>query len=140
MRGSMRERRPGHRQLRIFEGTDPLTGKKRYRAHYFRGGKRAAQKQLALLVAEVDCSTSARGSRRWRHGSVTETRQRSRSTVISCLVPTSERRSLWFRRSGSSAMPNRRGLRTTRAAQPAQRPAMAVTPPSYALGLDRYGY
>ncbi|HVE45339.1 MAG TPA: hypothetical protein VNA57_01145 [Acidimicrobiales bacterium] len=54
MRGSMRERRPGYWQLRVYEGADPLTGKKRYRTQYFRGGKRAAQKQLALLVTEVD--------------------------------------------------------------------------------------
>ncbi|MGH9244278.1 MAG: tyrosine-type recombinase/integrase [Acidimicrobiales bacterium] len=38
----------------MYEGTDPLPGKKRYRTQYVRGGKRAAQKQLALLVTEVD--------------------------------------------------------------------------------------
>ena len=54
MRGSLRERSPGYWQLRVFEGTDPLTGKKRYRTRYFNGGKRAAQRQLALLLAEVD--------------------------------------------------------------------------------------
>lgn len=54
MRGSMRERRPGYWQLRVFEGTDPLTGKKRYRTRYVRGGKRAASKELTRLVAEVD--------------------------------------------------------------------------------------
>src|SRR4051812_8336617 len=54
MRGSMRERSPGNWQLRVFDGTDPLTGKKRYRTQYVRGGKRAAQKQLAVLVTEVD--------------------------------------------------------------------------------------
>src|SRR5437764_15488567 len=54
MKGSMRERRPGHWQLRVFEGTDPVTGKKRYRTRSFQGGKRAAQRELALLVTEVD--------------------------------------------------------------------------------------
>ena len=54
MRGSMRERTPGYWQLRVFEGVDPISGKKRYRTRSVRGGKRVAQKQLALLVAEVD--------------------------------------------------------------------------------------
>lgn len=54
MRGSMRERRPGYWQLRVFEGADPVTGKKRYRTQYVRGGKRLAQKQLAAMVTEVD--------------------------------------------------------------------------------------
>lgn len=31
MRGSMRERSPGYWQLRVYEGTDPVSGKKRYR-------------------------------------------------------------------------------------------------------------
>lgn len=53
MKGSMRERKPDHWQLRVYEGADPLTGKKRYRTQYVRGGKRAAQKQLALMVTEV---------------------------------------------------------------------------------------
>ena len=59
MKGSMRERTPGYWQLRVFEGTDPLTGKKRYRTQSFRGGKRAAQKQLAHLVTEVDAGVVA---------------------------------------------------------------------------------
>lgn len=54
MRGSMRERSPGYWQLRVFEGTDPVTGKRLYRAKYVRGGKRTAQSQLAILVAEVN--------------------------------------------------------------------------------------
>jgi len=54
MRGSMREKRPGYWQLRVFEGADPVTGKKRYRTQYVRGGKRLAQKQLAVMVTEVD--------------------------------------------------------------------------------------
>lgn len=49
----MRERTPGYWQLRVYDGIDPLTGKKRYRTQYVRGGKRAAQKQLAVLVTEV---------------------------------------------------------------------------------------
>lgn len=54
MRGSMRERSPGYWQLRVYEGTDPVSGKKRYRTRAFRGGKREASRELARLVAEVD--------------------------------------------------------------------------------------
>ena len=55
----MRERRPGYWQLRVFEGVDPVTGQKRYRNRYFRGGKREAQRQLAALVTEVDSGVVA---------------------------------------------------------------------------------
>lgn len=48
MRGSMRERSPGCWQLRVVEGVDPVSGQKRYRKQYFRGGKREAQRQPAL--------------------------------------------------------------------------------------------
>lgn len=58
MRGSMRERSPGNWQLRVFEGTDPVSGKKRYRTRAFRGGKREASRELARLVAEVDGGVS----------------------------------------------------------------------------------
>lgn len=54
MRGSMRERSPGYWQLRVYEGTDPVSGKKRYRTRAFRGGKREASRELTRLVAEVD--------------------------------------------------------------------------------------
>jgi integrase len=50
----MRERTSGYWQLRVFERTDPISGKKRYRTRMFRGGKRAASKELARLVSEVD--------------------------------------------------------------------------------------
>ena len=55
----MRERTPGYWQLRVFEGVDPVTGQKRYRNQYFRGGKREAQRQLAALVTEVDTGVVA---------------------------------------------------------------------------------
>ncbi|MDP8974509.1 MAG: hypothetical protein M3N45_15410, partial [Actinomycetota bacterium] len=63
MKGSMRQRSPGYWQLRVFEGADPLTGKKRYRTEYIRGGKRAAQTALAALVAEVDAGVVAPSSK-----------------------------------------------------------------------------
>ncbi len=50
----MRERSPGNWQLRVFEGTDPVSGKKRYRTRSFQGGKRAASKELTRFVAAVD--------------------------------------------------------------------------------------
>jgi integrase len=54
VKGSMRERRPGYWQLRVFEGADPLTGKKQYRTKAFRGTKRQAQSELAALVSQVN--------------------------------------------------------------------------------------
>ena len=59
----MRQRSPGYWQLRVFEGADPLTGKKRYRTEYVRGGKRDAQTALAALVAEVDAGVVAPSSK-----------------------------------------------------------------------------
>lgn len=50
MRGSLRERKPGVYELRVFLGPDPLTGAKRYRSKTFRGGKRAAQTALSEMV------------------------------------------------------------------------------------------
>ncbi len=41
-------------QLRVFAGRDPVTGRKRWVAKTVRGGKRAAQRELANLIAEVD--------------------------------------------------------------------------------------
>ncbi len=54
MSGSLRQRSPGTWQLRVFEGVDEISGKKRYRSKTFRGTKREAQKALNALVAEVD--------------------------------------------------------------------------------------
>jgi integrase len=59
MRGSMREQRPGYWQLRVAQGTDPLSGRKRYRTKGFRGSKREAQRALAALVIEVDQGRTA---------------------------------------------------------------------------------
>jgi hypothetical protein len=42
----MGERSFGYWELRVFEGTNPLTGKKRCRTQYVRGGKRAARSSL----------------------------------------------------------------------------------------------
>ena len=49
----MRERAPGHWQLRAFAGPDPVTGKPRQVSRTFTGSERAAAKALSALVAEV---------------------------------------------------------------------------------------
>ena len=54
MRGSLRERRPGVWQLRIYLGPDPVTGKHRYVARQVKGGKRDAQRDLARFVTEAE--------------------------------------------------------------------------------------
>jgi len=56
----MRERSPGHWQLRAFSGYDPVTGKPRQAARTFRGTERAAAKALSALVAEVEAGTFKR--------------------------------------------------------------------------------
>src|SRR5665213_1680915 len=58
--GTMRERSPGHWQLRAFSGIDPVTGKPRQVARTFRGSERAASKALGTLVAEVEAGTFRR--------------------------------------------------------------------------------
>lgn len=59
MRGSLRERRPGHWQLRVYAGPDLFSGKKQWITETVTGGKREAQRRLAQLVAEVDAGKSA---------------------------------------------------------------------------------
>lgn len=50
----MRERTPGHWQIRAFAGPDRITGKPRQVSRTIVGGQRAAAKALATLVAEVE--------------------------------------------------------------------------------------
>jgi integrase len=50
----MRERSPGHWELRAFAGPDPVTGKPRQATRTFVGGERAAAKELSALVTEVE--------------------------------------------------------------------------------------
>lgn len=49
----MRERRPGVWELRVHLGRDPLTGVVRQRSKTIHGGRRAAEKALAELVAST---------------------------------------------------------------------------------------
>jgi integrase len=46
-------------QLRVFAGRDPVTGRKRWIAKTVHGGKRAARRELANLIAEVDRGLAA---------------------------------------------------------------------------------
>src|SRR5665213_56708 len=52
--GTMRERSPGHWQLRAYAGRDSISGKPRQATRTFKGGERAAAKALVALVAEVE--------------------------------------------------------------------------------------
>jgi len=53
MTGTMRERSPGHWQLRAFVGRDPMTRRKRQVQRTLRGTKRDAEKALTVLVTDV---------------------------------------------------------------------------------------
>lgn len=53
MRGSIRELEPGVYQLRVYVGRRP-DGGKRYTGRVYRGGKRAAEKALRDLIAQVE--------------------------------------------------------------------------------------
>ena len=53
MKGFMRQRGDSW-ELRVYLGTDPVTGKQRYASRTVRGGKRAAQRMLAELVTEAE--------------------------------------------------------------------------------------
>lgn len=53
MTGSIRERAPGVFELRVYNGVDPVTKKKRWVSRVSRGSKRAANIALANLVTEV---------------------------------------------------------------------------------------
>ncbi len=70
MRGPCASAAAGYCQLRVFEGTDPLTGKKRYRTRAFRGGKRGASKELASDARRRRSTTtdawSSSSPRHWR--------------------------------------------------------------------------
>jgi len=58
----MRERTPGHWELRAFSGRDPVSGKPRQATRTFVGGERAAAKALSTLVADVEAGKFSRSS------------------------------------------------------------------------------
>jgi hypothetical protein len=58
----MRERSPGHWELRAFTGRDPATGKVRQATRTFHGTEKGAGKALSLLVSEVEAGIVDRTS------------------------------------------------------------------------------
>lgn len=58
--GTMRERTPGHWELRVFGGYDSVTGKQIRRTKTFVGSERAAAKALGAFVQEVGSSDVSR--------------------------------------------------------------------------------
>jgi hypothetical protein len=53
MRGSIRERSPGHYAI-ILEQRNPASGKRKRKWHSFRGTKRQAQIECARLISETN--------------------------------------------------------------------------------------
>lgn len=60
MSGSIRQRSEGSWELRVFLGRDPVSGRRRYRTKTVRGGKRDAQRALAVMLSAVPASASTR--------------------------------------------------------------------------------
>jgi integrase len=60
----MRERSPGVWELRVFVGTDPITGVERTKSKTFRGGKREATSALAALVTSLSAEAVSSGRRK----------------------------------------------------------------------------
>jgi integrase len=60
--GTMRERSPGHWELRAFIGRDPVTCKVRQTTRTFHGTEKGAGKALSQLVSEVEAGTFNRTS------------------------------------------------------------------------------
>lgn len=52
--GTMRERSPGHWELRVYTGRDPATGKVRQATRTFHGTEKGAGRALSQLVSEVE--------------------------------------------------------------------------------------
>lgn len=50
MNGSIRQRSIGSWELRVFTGTDPATGRRRYRSKTVRGNRAEAERELAAMV------------------------------------------------------------------------------------------
>jgi hypothetical protein len=61
VKGFMRQRGSAW-ELRVFVGTDAVTGKKRYTTKTVRGGNREAQRALAQMVTHAELGLSARTS------------------------------------------------------------------------------
>jgi hypothetical protein len=82
--GTMRERSPGHRELRAFIGRDPVSGMPRQATRSFHGAQRTAGKVLSALVAEVEAGRFNRSSAtvgqlldKWLEGTAVSQRPRT---------------------------------------------------------------
>jgi integrase len=62
MKGHIRERSPGHWAI-VIDARDAATGKRKRKWHSVKGGKRAAQKEAARLIAEIGRGTYIERSR-----------------------------------------------------------------------------
>ena len=63
MKGSIRERRPGPWELRVYVGSDPDTGRRLYRTCTVVGNRAEAQRELDTFVATVtDRSVAGMGT------------------------------------------------------------------------------
>src|ERR1700742_1493354 len=62
MKGSIRERSPGHWAI-ILDQRDPATGKRKRRWHSFTGTKRQAQVECARLISETHTGGALEPSR-----------------------------------------------------------------------------
>jgi len=81
-------------EVRVYLGTDPITGKKRYRSRTVRGGRREAERIVAeMIVARKDGSTTGSAATvgqlmgRW----VEEARARVTPTTLSVYAATAKR-------------------------------------------------
>lgn len=63
MAGSIRHLGDDRYQLRVYAGTDPVTGRKRYTGRVHRGTERTARKALAALVTDIERGLDQPGSR-----------------------------------------------------------------------------
>lgn len=91
MTGPICQRAPGRWQLRVYEGSDPITGKDRYATVAFEDTTRQAQTALAGPVAEVGAGVVAPSAKTGPHVAAYGDAPRSstsRSPVLSARRPT----------------------------------------------------
>lgn len=89
-------------QVRVFAGRDPVTGKKRWISKTVHGGKRAAQREMANMIAEVDKGLATgtdvtfadlverwleRAEPDWSPSNVVQTKSALRTNILPLLGP-----------------------------------------------------
>jgi len=63
-KGSIRQRGSGSFELRVYGGTDPASGKRRWLTRSVRGDRSAALRELKALAAHAKRRAGGRGSHR----------------------------------------------------------------------------